>query len=94
MKKIKIILRTILKIYKIIMRIRDYVDIRKMIDDFKEANPDNEIFGKPKPRGVITKFKMDNVDEIERAEKKKALRELEKRNNVLRGKHRRSNKQK
>ena len=76
-------IKKVLRIYKIIMRIKEYVDFKKIVEDYKENNPDG-VFGKPKPRSIITRFMMKNVDKLEKTE-------LEKRNNILRKRNRRNN---
>jgi hypothetical protein len=93
MKKIKNIIKKVLKIYKIIMRIRKYIDFKLMIEDFKKENPDNDVFGKPKKRSEFTQYLMDNEDGIERAEKTKKQRNLEKRSDLRRYKKWRSDMQ-
>lgn len=50
MKKIKNILRYILKIYRFIMRIKHYVDVKGMIAEFKKDNPNINPFNYEKPK--------------------------------------------
>jgi hypothetical protein len=90
MKAIKKFIRFVLKIYKTIMRIGKYIDLKLLIEEFKKDDTTG-VFGKPKERGKFTQFLMDNEEGIERAEKRKAYEQLEDRKRILRRRKRRSN---
>jgi len=83
----------ILKIYKSIMRIKEYINVSKFIEDWKKENPDNDVFGiSNRPRKGIRKMLMENEEEIIKKDNEKRLKNLEKRKHIRRLRNRRDNK--
>lgn len=75
------------------MRIKEYINVSKFIEDWKEENPDSDLFGiNKRPKKGIRKLLLDKEDELIRAENGKKIKDLEKRKHTRGLRNRRNNK--